>query len=137
MLISTQKLESQSAIDLTPMIDMVFLLLTFFLAATSFHQAEREMNIALPSAATSTPVSAALREIVVNVDSNGGIIVSGDPTTPDELTALVERAVKGNPEQKVIVRGDRTVAYEYVVRALDACRAGGVAEPFLDTVAPR
>lgn len=137
MLISTRTLEAQPAMDLTPMIDMVFLLLTFFLAATSFHQAEREMKIALPSAATSTPVSAALREIVVNVDADGGIIVSGKPATPEELTELVERAVKGNSEQKVIVRGDRTVAYEHVVRALDACRAGGVAEPFLDTVPAR
>jgi biopolymer transport protein ExbD len=56
------------AIELTPLIDMVFLLLIFFLVATTFHQTEREMQIALPAAASAGPISTALREIVINVD---------------------------------------------------------------------
>ena len=44
-------------IELTPIIDMVFLLLIFFLVATTFHQSEREMQIALPTAASAGPIS--------------------------------------------------------------------------------
>jgi biopolymer transport protein ExbD len=126
--------DSGPSLDLTPVIDMVFLLLIFFLAATTFQQNEREMNVALPSAAAVMPISMAMREIVVNVDQSGGIVVGGRTTTPDELRELIATAVKSNPEQKVSVRGDRKAAYEHIVRVLDTCKAAGVQEPYLDTI---
>ena len=122
------------AIELTPLIDMVFLLLVFFLIATSFHQAEREMQIALPGAASAGPISTALREIVINVTADGDIVVSGRPMTRDDLTALVEQAVAANAEQKVTVRGDKSTAYANIVGVLDICKAAGIQEPYLDTV---
>jgi biopolymer transport protein ExbD len=122
------------AIELTPLIDMVFLLLIFFLVATTFHQTEREMQIALPAAASAGPISTALREIVINVDHDGRIIVSGRPLEPEDLRALVTEAVAANPEQKVTVRGDRTTAYANIVRVLDVCKDAGIQEPYLDTV---
>src|SRR3972149_278371 len=72
MILNAQPTGSDIAIDLTPVIDMVFNLLIFFLVATSFHQLEREMKIALPHAASAGPISAMLKEIVVNVDAEGG-----------------------------------------------------------------
>lgn len=126
--------DSGPSLDLTPVIDMVFLLLIFFLAATTFQQNEREMNVALPSAAAVMPISMAMREIVVNVDQSGGIVVGGRTTTPEELRELIATAVKSNPEQKVSVRGDRKAAYEHIVRVLDTCKAAGVQEPYLDTI---
>ena len=63
--------ESSGGIELTPMIDMVFLLLIFFLVATTFHQTEREMQIALPFASSSAPISSMLQEMIINVDKDG------------------------------------------------------------------
>ena len=123
-----------ASIELTPMIDMVFLLLIFFLVATTFHQEEREINIALPVAASGGPISATLREIVINVDAEGGIIVSGRRIEADDLRSMVSEAVAVNPEQKVTVRGDRSTAYANVVTVLDICKASGIQEPYLDTV---
>jgi biopolymer transport protein ExbD len=122
------------AIELTPIIDMVFLLLIFFLVATTFHQSEREMQIALPAARTAGPISAALREIILNVDAEGNIIVSGRQMEPASVATLIEEAVARNPEQKVTVRGDRTTPYANIVRVLDLCKGAGIQEPFLDTV---
>ncbi len=121
-------------LEMTPLIDMVFLLLIFFLVATTFHQTEREMQIALPNAAFSGPISTALREIIINVDADGNIIVSGRTIEPDDLRALVEDAVAANPDQKVTVRGDRDTVYANIVRVLDICKGSGVQEPYLDTV---
>ncbi|MFG0257634.1 MAG: ExbD/TolR family protein [Phycisphaerales bacterium JB043] len=121
-------------VEITPMIDMVFLLLIFFLVATTFHQTEREMQVALPEASAASPISAALREIIVNVLEDGTIIVSGQNYTPDALASLITDAVASNPEQKVTVRGDRNTPYAFIVGALDACKQAGVQEPFLDTV---
>ncbi len=134
MLLKPQRAESQLSIEMTPMIDMVFLLLIFFLVATSFHQEEREMQIALPVAQSAGPISVALRELVINVDGQGRIIVSGREISPEDLQGIVVDALAANPEQKVTIRGDRSVAYEAVVRVLDICKIGGLQEPYLDTV---
>jgi biopolymer transport protein ExbD len=123
-----------ASIEMTPIIDMVFLLLIFFLVATTFHQTEREMQVALPQAAFAGPISTSLREIIVNVDIDGNIIVSGRTISPQDLQALIEEAVAVNPEQKVTVRGDRRTAYANIVRVLDICKGSGVQEPYLDTV---
>ena len=119
---------------MTPLIDMVFLLLIFFLVATTFHQAEREMQIALPFAKASGPISAVLKEIIINVDADGKIFVSGRAVTPEQLGAMIADAVAENADQKVTVRGDRNASYAHVVAALDVCKANGIQEPYLDTV---
>ncbi len=121
-------------VEMTPLIDMVFLLLVFFLVATTFHQTEREMQIALPQAAFTGPISTALREIIINVDSAGEIIVGGRTVEPDDLRAMIKQAVEANPDQKVTLRGDRSTAYANIVRVLDICKGAGVQEPYLDTV---
>jgi biopolymer transport protein ExbD len=135
VLIRTKPAEASVAmIDLTAIIDMVFLLLIFFLVATTFQQTEREMKIALPAASSAGPISAALRELVINVDVEGTIIVAGRTMDAESLRTLITDAVKANPQQKVTVRGDRGTAYANVVRVLDICKGSGVQEPYLDTV---
>jgi biopolymer transport protein ExbD len=121
-------------IELAPIIDMVFLLLIFFLVATTFHQTEREMQIALPVATAAGPISSTMREIVINVDEAGEVIVGGRRMADEDLRGLIDAAVAANPEQKVTVRGDRRTAYANVVRVLDVCKGAGVQEPYLDTV---
>ena len=134
MLLRPKALESPASIELAPMIDMVFLLLIFFLVATTFHQEEREIQIALPAAQAAGPISSALREIIVNVDEQGGVIVGGREISLDDLSQMVREAVELNPERKVTVRGDRRTVYDNVVNVLDVCKLSGVREPFLDTV---
>ncbi|MEE8458239.1 MAG: biopolymer transporter ExbD [Phycisphaerales bacterium] len=134
MIRSGEAQDREVTLEMTPLIDMVFLLLIFFLVATTFQQTEREMQIALPQAAFSGPISTALREIIINVDAEGAIIVSGRTIEPDDLRALIENAMTANPDQKVTVRGDRDAVYAHIVRVLDICKSGGVQEPYLDTV---
>lgn len=134
MLIQSAEPAQHVSIDMTPIIDIVFLLLIFFLVATTFHQAEREMQIALPEAATAGPISATLREIIVNVDAEGRIFVSRRELELPALRAMIVDAVKANPDQKVTIRGDRQTPYANIVSVLDACKAAGLQEPYLDTV---
>ena len=134
MILQAQRDTEQPAIDLTPIIDMVFLLLIFFLVATTFHQTEREMKIALPTADASLPMSTLLRDLVINVDRSGALELSGKSVSAEELRAAITQAVGANPEQKVTVRGDREASYAAVVTALDICKSSGIQEPYLDTV---
>lgn len=134
MLIKSRHSIEDPSIDLTPVIDMVFLLLIFFLVATTFHQAEREMQIALPVAKAAGPLSTALRELVLNVDESGNIILNGQRVTTDTLRSRVGELVSANPAQKVTVRGDRRTAYANIVAVLDICKSAGIQQPYLDTV---
>jgi len=133
-MIKSEDPERSATIELTPIIDMVFLLLIFFLVATTFHQTEREMKIALPVSSSAGPISAAMREIIINVKDDGQIIVSGSVVEPDDLKAIIQQAVALNPDQKVTVRGDRNVAYGHIALVLDICKGSGVSEPYLDSI---
>lgn len=134
MLINKNQTSASPHIELTPIIDMVFLLLIFFLVTTTFHQVEREMQIALPETESSGPISVALRELIVNVTESGSVVIAGRELTLDELRDVVKQAVEANPGQKVTVRGDRGSSYGSIARVLDVCKASGVSQPFLDTV---
>ena len=133
-MIRARENESEATIEMTPLIDMVFLLLIFFLVASTFQQTERELKIALPAATSAGPITASLREVIVNIDAEGTIIVSGRTMEAPELAALIENAVASNPEQKVTVRGDKATAYANIVTVLDVCKGAGIQEPYLDTV---
>ena len=134
MLIKAKREEAGVSVEMMPLIDMVFLLLIFFLVATTFHQEEREMQIALPAAASAGPISASLREIIVNVTVEGRIVVGGRTMQPEDLRAIVSEAVQTNSNQKVTIRGDRATSYANVVAVLDICKSAGIQEPYLDTV---
>lgn len=134
MIINAKTADAGPAIELTPVIDIVFLLLIFFLVATTFQQAEREIQVALPEAESASPLSAVLREIVINVRADGSLIVGGAAMALEDLRSLVRDATERNPDQKVSVRGDKDAPYGSVARVLDVCKASGVGEPFLDTV---
>ncbi len=134
MLIKAPELQSTATIEITPMIDMVFLLLIFFLVATTFHQEEREMQIALPMTSSAAPLTSLLRELIINVDSEGKIILGGRTVDRAELQTTIREAVAANPNQKVTIRGDRRASYADIAAALDICKGNGIQEPFLDTV---
>jgi biopolymer transport protein ExbD len=134
MLLKDSDIDSGIHLDFVPMVDVLFNLLIFFLLATTIAQVERETQVALPFAQAAAPISAALREIIVNVDAAGRLIVAGQPVEPDALRDMIKGAVEANPEQKVSVRGDKATAYQNIVGVLDICKASGVQEPYLDTV---
>lgn len=134
MLLKAQSTQDSPTLELTPIIDMVFLLLIFFLVTTTFQQTEREMQIALPEAISAGPISMSLAELVINVERDGSIIVSGRTISTDDLRVLITEAVASNPNQKVTVRGDRETPYANIVTVLDICKGAGIQEPYLDTV---
>lgn len=137
MLLSKSTSVPAAAIDLAPVIDIVFLLLIFFLAATTFRQAERELAIVLPQTDAALPLTAALREIVINIDADGGVVVTGRRLAEGELAALIAAALRVNPEQRVSVRADRAAAYAHVAQVLDVLKAAGIDDPFLETTPRR
>jgi biopolymer transport protein ExbD len=110
------------ALNLTPLIDVVFLLLIFFLVATRFAQDDRELPVQLPSASSALPMTVEPTELVINIDSSGQYMVQGLRADLDRIEEILKQAVSDNPiHQMVIIRADRNVAFQSVVSVMDLC----------------
>ena len=106
--------------NLTPIIDVVFLLLIFFLVATEYHDSERELDITLPEVAQAQPL-AMTPELIVNITTKGGFKVSGQEYSEQEIAALIAQAKKNNPQQTTLIRGDGDSALRHAVRVMGFC----------------
>jgi biopolymer transport protein ExbD len=115
-----------SAMALTSMLDVIFLLLCFFVTVSVFSQWESEISIQLPAAATAEQPSRLPGEIIVNLDRNGAVKVNGKTLALSDLEGRLARISKFYPGQPVIIRADREVKYESLVKVIDTCRAADV-----------
>lgn len=107
--------------QLTAMLDVVFLLLCFFVTTSVYSQWENEVEIQLPSADSSVEPNRLPGEIVINVAKDGAIRVNGRELTPDELGAKCRALAAAFPGNPVVVRGDKAASWESVLRVLDVC----------------
>lgn len=109
-------------LNLTPMIDIVFLLIIFFMVGTQFTQREREFEIKLPTATDAQPLTSLPDEIVVNVRQDGTIVVRGEERSLEELENLLAEARSNYADQAVVLRGAGDGPYQHVMDVLSVCR---------------
>lgn len=127
MSVTINRGKALDSLNLTPLIDVVFLLLVFFLVASRFAQADRELPVKLPSATSALPMTMEPNEIVVNISQEGNLVVNGEQMTISQLETIIVDAMTQNPlTQSVIIRGDRRVDFQSVVNVLDLCNRLGV-----------
>jgi biopolymer transport protein ExbD len=114
-------------LEMTPMIDIVFLLMIFFLVASKLDEADRAIDVVLPQAAAAKPLTTRPREFVINIDRTGNYFAGARPVRLEELKDLLVQTAADNPaRQTVIVRADEEVAHKFVVAAMDACVQAGI-----------
>jgi biopolymer transport protein ExbD len=122
MSVKIDKGQALQGINLTPMIDCVFLLLIFFLVATRFEEAEREMNVILPQASAAAPLTVKPKQLIVNVDQQGSFFIAGQKLNEEELYQTLRQAAADNPgRQAVEIRADRRCRWEFVADVMNAC----------------
>ena len=129
-------LTANPGVPLTPMIDVVFLLLCFFVTSQIFAQWETEIDVALPTAATGGAPQRLPGEVIINVRADGAAVVNGQRLDDAQLRGLLDRLVELFPGQPVLLRADKATAYEHVVRVLDTCRQADVWNISFATLAP-
>jgi biopolymer transport protein ExbD len=114
-------------LELTPMIDIVFLLMIFFLVASKLDEADRSIDVVLPQASAAKPLTSKPREFVINIDREGNYFAGARPVRLDDLQQLLRQSAADNPQrQTVIVRADENTAHKFVVGAMDACVQAGI-----------
>jgi biopolymer transport protein ExbD len=114
-------------LEMTPMIDIVFLLMIFFLVASKLDENDRSIDVVLPQASAARPLTARPREFVINIDRAGNYFAGARPIGIDDLRALLRQAEADNPQrQTVVVRADEETPHKFVVGAMNACAQAGI-----------
>ena len=121
-------IDEQPSLNLTPMIDIVFLLIIFFMVGTKFSELERKIGLEIPSVSDPGTLSSAPEKKMVNVYRDGRIELDRTPVTLQQLTQQLAAARQEYPKLGVLVRGDAESKYQNVASVLNACRQAGISK---------
>jgi biopolymer transport protein ExbD len=130
MALKINKGKADELFNFTPMIDVVFNLLLFFMVAARFAQEEREVPVTLPKASEAQPLTKTPTELYVNVNQVGQIFAGKREVTVSELDTFLQQAVVNNPlqNQTVIIRADKRVPVEHVVAVMNSCMKAKISD---------
>lgn len=122
MAVTIKRGQVLGVLSMTPLIDVVFLLLIFFLVASRLSQEDRELDIPLPSAANAMPMTVEPQELIVNIDQNGAILIDSRAMNEEQFERFLLQAIADNPlGQSVLIRADRRVPLQTPVSVMDIC----------------
>ena len=113
-------------IQLAPLVDVLMLLLIFFLLTWNAARNENELDVKVPKATQAKEKTAPIGDVVVNVKTDGTVVVNRRTLTAPELTDMLRGLVQLDENQAVVIRGDEGGAYKHVVGVLNICSEAGV-----------
>lgn len=117
--------EEIGSIDISPLIDMVFILLIFFMVSTTF---VKDMKIDIERPGASSAERASSKALRVNIDSTSNIYIDGTPVRPWMVQSRVREFLDSGASKQVLVITDRRVAAERLVEVVDQCRLAGATD---------
>ena len=117
-----RKSEDNRDIDISPLIDMVFILLIFFMVSTTF---VKDMKIEIERPGASTATRASSKSLRVNIDSSSNIYIDSSPVRPWMVQSRVRGFLDSAATKSVLVVVDRRVPADKLVEVVDQCRLGG------------
>ena len=121
-------MDEQPELNLTPMIDIVFLLIIFFMVSTKVSELERKIALDVPKISNTEALSPAPRKRVVNILRDGRILLDQEEVTVEELVRRLQLQRQTDDRMGVIVRGDADGSFQNVATVLGACRQAGVSD---------
>lgn len=122
------QIDEQPALNMTPMIDCVFLLLIFFLLGTKYTELERKIPLRIPEIRDAQTLSPAPSKKIVNVYRDGKITLDQQSVSLDELADRLKNARRQYADLGVLVRGDAEGQFQGVAEVLNACKQAGIQE---------
>lgn len=109
--------------DLAPLVDIVFLLVIFFMVTSTFIK-NPGIGVNLPKSSTSD--AAPKQDIVITIDKRGKIYVDETPMDREELGAYIKKNITKDPSRAVVIRGDKTIPYAKLIEIMDTAKLAGV-----------
>jgi biopolymer transport protein ExbD len=111
---------------IAPMVDILMVLLVFFIVTWNFALSENELDVRVPSATKANEPQPYVGQVVINVKANGTIVVNRQQKSAQDLLDQLKKLAQLYPDQAVIVRGDEAVDYKHIVEVLDICRQADI-----------
>lgn len=121
-------------VQIIPLIDVIFCILTFFLLAALQFTRQQAISVDLPKATTGTTPQAQQQRVIVTLDSVGQIYVEQQPVRLDQLFQTLQTYVQANPTGILVLNASRSSSYNDVIQVLDAMREVGGDRVALATV---
>ena len=115
--------EEEANIDMTPMLDVVFIMLIFFIVTASFVK-EAGIDVNRPDAATAVKKDRA--SILVAISDKGEVWINKRKVDPRAVQANIERLYAENPQGTVVIQADKKATTEVLIKVMDAARAAGI-----------
>ncbi|AGH43639.1 ExbD/TolR family protein [Paraglaciecola psychrophila] len=115
--------EEEATIDMTPMLDVVFIMLIFFIVTASFVK-EAGIDVNRPEAATAVKKDRA--NILVAISEKGEIWINKRKVDVRAVQANIERLYAENPQGTVVIQADRKATTDVLIKVMDASRAAGI-----------
>lgn len=112
--------------QIAPMVDILLVLLVFFIVTWNFALSENELDVKIPSASQAKEQKPYAGQVVVNIRADGTVVMNRAPLSDDALVTKLTELSNLFPDQAVILRGDRRLPYERIVAVLDLCRAANI-----------
>jgi biopolymer transport protein ExbD len=120
--------EDPPTMNLTAMLDVMFLLIIFFVLNTKFLDDERQIQLQVPQVNDKNAAASSGDQKTVNVFRDGTMTFDGSNVSLKELPARLAAARAGSPKLSVLVRGDAQGELQHVTDVLSACKQAGVAD---------
>jgi biopolymer transport protein ExbD len=117
--------EPLSEMNVIPLVDIALVLLIIFMVTTAFVK-EAGLNMHLPKAQTHEAEPEKAQDINIALDKKADVYLDGKKTTMETLTALLQERGKKSADTRVIVKADRGIAYDHIVKVLDAVKVSGL-----------
>jgi biopolymer transport protein ExbD len=111
---------------IAPMVDVLLVVLVFFIVTWNFALSENELDVRVPNASKANEAQPYVGQVVINITSRGAIVVNRLEKSPAELLDQLKKLSQLYPDQAVIVRGDQAVDYKHIVDVLDICRQADI-----------
>ncbi len=118
--------QPQNAFQMTSMLDVIFLLLCFFIASSIYSQWELQVDIQLPTAQTGKQPNRLPGQIIINLDREGVVTVNERVLSSEELLDRMRLLSANFPGHPVVLRSDAQTPYEKVVHVIDLCRQADI-----------
>jgi len=130
-----KKKRPEYLVDITPLIDVVFLMLIFFMVSTTFN-ASSSLKLDLPSSKAKAEQKK-VEQVTVSINAKGSFYVQDEAVKDSDLRKRILNASKGDPKVRVILRADAETHHKRVVYVLDTLRGLGMSKVGIATVAPQ
>jgi len=119
--------EDTELVNLSGMIDILFILIIFFLVTTTFKEEEIDHEVTLPQDARNQSLSDSSNDLIkINIRKNGSFVVMGKQMTEEELSEWMAAEVVRKPGIKVLIRCDQDAKHLYLANIMSICRHVGV-----------